>query len=371
MNTYEPFEKTDESATKASDNKEKKLDNKDVVKVVEEIFTNANLFVLAAFLVIYLIVFVGGGMFMKASEITVKMTFDFVMFLSLIAYAAYKYMNTENKGNVINTSFTKMIELYDNDLALFSIMLFVIGFYLLLFILRVPTNENKPISVTLIEGVSWFFLATLAIHNCLKYLFNIDVLEYLRGKNLDKYLDPDQDDNDGVITSLDASGNILPLDTSGNPEPVPEVYNVSNNLYNYEDAQAICKSLDARLATYEEIETAYTNGAEWCNYGWSADQLALFPTQKETWRELQGDCKSKNKCGRPGINGGYFRNPNIKFGVNCFGVKPAPNEDEKLAMNDVPRTANDARLDQKAEYWKENADKLSINTFNKKEWSRY
>ena len=59
--------------------------------------------------------------------------------------------------------------------------------------------------------------------------------------------------------------------------------------------------------------------------------------------------------------------PNIKYPL----ASSSWDEDEKLAMNDVPRTANDARLDQKAEYWKENADKLSINTFNKKEWSRY
>ena len=32
--------------------------------------------------------------------------------------------------------------------------------------------------------------------------------------------------------------------------------------------------------------------------------------------------KSVNNCGRPGVNGGYFDNPNIKFGVNCYGQKP-------------------------------------------------
>ena len=27
-------------------------------------------------------------------------------------------------------------------------------------------------------------------------------------------------------------------------------------------------------------------------------------------------------CGNPGINGGYFANPDLKFGVNCYGIKP-------------------------------------------------
>ena len=101
-----------------------------------------------------------------------------------------------------------------------------------------------------------------------------------------------------------------------------EVFNVSNNLYSYEEAPYVCQALGGRLASYDEIEESYQKGAEWCNYGWSEDQLALFPTQKDTWRQLQSSEGNKNNCGRPGINGGYFANPNIKFGVNCYGAKP-------------------------------------------------
>ena len=43
---------------------------------------------------------------------------------------------------------------------------------------------------------------------------------------------------------------------------------------------------------------------------------------------------SKNKghehdCGRPGINGGFIDNPNVRFGVNCFGTKPAISAEEQ------------------------------------------
>ena len=31
-----------------------------------------------------------------------------------------------------------------------------------------------------------------------------------------------------------------------------------------------------------------------------------------------------DECGKPGINGGYFSDPTMKFGVNCYGVKPDP-----------------------------------------------
>ena len=101
-----------------------------------------------------------------------------------------------------------------------------------------------------------------------------------------------------------------------------EVFNVSNNLYTYEDAQAVCSAFGAKIANYDQIENAYNNGAEWCSYGWSEDQMAYFPTQKSTWDKLQKKPKHKNNCGRPGVNGGYIANPYVKFGVNCYGKKP-------------------------------------------------
>jgi len=66
-----------------------------------------------------------------------------------------------------------------------------------------------------------------------------------------------------------------------------EVFNISNNLYTFDDAKNVCGSYGARLANYDEIENAYNNGAEWCNYGWSDGQMAFFPTQKDTWSVLQ------------------------------------------------------------------------------------
>lgn len=62
------------------------------------------------------------------------------------------------------------------------------------------------------------------------------------------------------------------------PTPVPrpdpnavspgdqEVFNISNNLYTYEDAPAVCKAFGATLATAKQVEQAYQNGADWCNY---------------------------------------------------------------------------------------------------------
>jgi hypothetical protein len=105
--------------------------------------------------------------------------------------------------------------------------------------------------------------------------------------------------------------------------------------------------------------------------------MAFFPTQKSTWQNLQKTDKHKNDCGRPGVNGGYFANPYLKFGVNCFGKKPSPKPYELALMqsqNNVvyPKNTSETLLDRKVKFWKENADKLLvINSYNKKEWSEY
>jgi hypothetical protein len=109
----------------------------------------------------------------------------------------------------------------------------------------------------------------------------------------------------------------------GGPLVGSEVFNISDQQFTYDEAPAVCAAYGGELATLEQIMEAYANGAEWCNYGWSAGGMALYPTQRETWEKLQGevDTGKRTRCGRPGVNGGYF-DPSLKFGVNCFGFKP-------------------------------------------------
>ena len=175
----------------------------------------------------------------------------------------------------------------------------------------------------------------------------------------------------GFNEGSEQSGNVY-ID----PKTKNEVFNIGNNLYSYDDAQMICTSYGARLATYDEIEDSYNNGAEWCNYGWSDGQMIFFPTQKSTWDHLQksSNPKRKNMCGRPGVNGGYMENPHLRFGVNCYGKRPQPKPEELEKMNNgiLPKTPEDLELEKKVNFWKENSDKLlKINAFSKNSWSQY
>ena len=73
----------------------------------------------------------------------------------------------------------------------------------------------------------------------------------------------------------------------GGPLVGSEVFHISQNQFNYDEAPAVCAAFGAQLATLEQIIEAYNSGAEWCGYGWTAGGMALYPTQKRTWEELQ------------------------------------------------------------------------------------
>ena len=159
---------------------------------------------------------------------------------------------------------------------------------------------------------------------------------------------------------------VLPLNRSA------EVFNVNKNDFTYYDAEPLCKALGAELATYDQVKDAYGKGADWCNYGWVKGQVAIYPTQKATWDEIQkGDGSERDACGKPGVNGGYFDNPEMKFGVNCYGPKPSQSDhDEAQLMKQgrIPMTTSALKTEQKVKEFEAQANSLGIMPFNKNNW---
>ena len=203
-------------------------------------------------------------------------------------------------------------------------------------------------------------LVVLIVINAFQYFFSINITAYIQG-----------------LFTPKATVDIVVDQSTYQPAPVPEikikkqVFNIPGNYYNYDNAKAICKAYGADLASYDQIEKAYNNGAEWCNYGWSANQLALFPTQKQTYEHLQKTPGHENDCGRAGVNGGYIANPNIKFGVNCYGYKPKiTNEEEELmkTATPYPESAQDIAFQKRVDYWKNKVDEILVSPFNYSSW---
>jgi hypothetical protein len=195
-----------------------------------------------------------------------------------------------------------------------------------------------------------------------------------------------------ISSSSDSTAPVL-TDTSGNkvagegtpPLPLPasstlqyikkppQVFNVPGNQYDYENAQAVCSAYGSRLASYDEIEKAYEEGAEWCNYGWSSGQMALYPTQQKSYQVLQGIKGHEHDCGHPGINGGYFPDAKLKFGVNCYGYKPKINSQETDLMHNTspyPVSGDQARIDELMKSWKAKINNILVAPYNYTQWSR-
>jgi hypothetical protein len=154
--------------------------------------------------------------------------------------------------------------------------------------------------------------------------------------------------------------------------PAKEVFTISKNNYSYYDAAPLCKALGAELATYEQVKEAWQKGADWCNYGWVKGQMAVYPTQKGTYEELQqGPADQKGACGKPGVNGGYFDNPELKYGVTCVGKRPSQSQHDAnaiMAGATRPLTQSGLEFDKKVQHFKEEAETMGILPFNKEHW---
>ena len=232
-----------------------------------------------------------------------------------------------------------------------------------------PQNELNLLKIAVISIIiilcifgaitSRYFLLFLcfmvALVLILKYFYEIDIFVSFNQMLNELDIDIIEKKKDVTIpTFLDPSAD--------------QVFNIPGNKYSYDEAQTLCKAYGAQLANYSQIEDAYKRGGEWCNYGWSKNQLALFPTQKETYEKLQSIKGHENNCGRPGINGGFMANPNNRYGVNCYGKKPPITDTEKKLMELNKNYPPETDLDDEVDKWKKQLDDILISPFNSNSW---
>jgi hypothetical protein len=238
-------------------------------------------------------------------------------------------------------------------------------------------NQTKVIFFLLAGLFAFLFLVFLYYLYAEKFnenaIMNDDYLDLPKPdplspeRSLTKNLDTTKNLNN-LNTTKNTSNNSLGIFNKKTDTPEKQVFNISENKYTYPEARALCKAFGADLATLEQLMEAYRNGADWCNYGWLDGQLALYPTQKETWEKLQkNDNPEKRKaCGNPGLNGGYFDNKELRFGVSCYGTKPEPRPHEKIKHPLVSDA--DAELLQMIDKFKQDIDNITVLPFNKDKW---
>lgn len=273
---------------------------------------------------------------------------------------------------VVNTtSTTDPVNMYNylnnyilNPIVFIVIFLIIVAYYV--FSSSLGNNEggdySQGKSTSIMSVIIVAILVVLILINAFQYFFSINVSAYVQG-----------------LFTPNAQVDIVVDQSTYQPEPSPvpeikykkQVFNVPGNYYNYENAKALCQAYGSNLATYKQIENSYQDGGEWCNYGWSEGQMALFPTQQETYNTLKTIKGHEHDCGRPGINGGYMANPEIKFGVNCYGHKPKITEEEEELMKTstpYPQTAQDIAFQKRVDFWKNKVENILVSPFNYNSW---
>lgn len=347
--------------------------SQDFQNMLDSVFNQNNLIIVGWFVGVYMVVYLGLGIFYKKEgeessfKKNVKKIIDFLFVILLVfMLITFFYLLSKDEQNEYTEEVYKTVVSYlDSPYSLLPIIAILIAFYIVIYLFRIPTDENKPFSVSFIEGLLWVTLVIIVLVQFFKQVFNLSLLDFLNEMQETKdEIEEEQNTEEQPSTSLFGEN------------PDHEVFHISNNKYTYDDAKAICKSYNSELATYKQVENSYNNGGEWCGYGWSDDQMALFPTQQETYDKLkENGSEVQHNCGRPGINGGYITNPYIKFGVNCFGKKPEATSADQARMEvgelALPQTAAQRELQAKIDYWKDNAaELLQVSSFNKDNWNR-
>jgi hypothetical protein len=264
-----------------------------------------------------------------------------------------------NSFDILNTILTnpKIIILFAIIIVIYFALAAHLGTSISTEPISLSESSEQPFAVLFVA-----FFAVLVVINGLQYFFGVDIVAKLKDIFTER---PEVDivvDNSRVQAAKNSQIFMK-----------KQVFNVPGNDYVYPDAKALCQAYGARLATYSEIEDSYNSGAEWCNYGWSEGQMALFPTQQKTFDELQKIEGHENDCGRPGVNGGYMENPALKFGVNCYGYKPRMTEEEEELMANkpiYPKTKKDQAMETRVQYWKDKLSTILVSPFNQDTWSK-
>jgi hypothetical protein len=271
---------------------------------------------------------------------------------------------------------------FTNNLLANSTIIFIVAIVIILYVVlggsssnsdngynsfESSSSSNDSSSGGIISAIITVILLLIIFIILIKLLFGFDIIKYFY--NFDVY---------AYLYELIYGPIVLPEmpDLPKIPDFTlrKQVFNIPQNTYVYDDAQAVCKAYGARLATYKEVEDSYEGGGEWCNYGWSDGQMALFPTQQKTYDHLQTKKGHENDCGRPGVNGGFIANPNLRFGVNCYGKKRAMTqaEEDMMATQPIyPQTVDEVELENRVKYWKNKLSSVFLSPFNHDTWSKF
>lgn len=178
----------------------------------------------------------------------------------------------------------------------------------------------------------------------------------------------DEGDNKKEQTSVVKTTNEVNSDTF---KQNPEVYFVgedeNSEKYLKTDSVNVCEGLDSKLATYTQLLDASINGAKWEQYGWIKDDRE--GTNHVIDAYIPDNTKEKNIIGPHAV---IPDDPEPKFGVNCFGVKPDMDNEykEQLHSKNNKEKEEEQRRLKEQQLFLNRVEHSDISPFQENKWSR-
>lgn len=332
---------------KSKDNNKLNLENIDYIKQnnTNNLYSLIKIFII---FVLYLIIYYFLGKFIDTSVLNL---INFVIIFFVIVFVIVNFINYFFNFNILKELYYVIFNIKYEDEVVNKLLNSIIIFN------NVSNNDsNNDSSNNIINKNN---------KNNKNTDFNIDIDN---SGLLDDKIDDKIDDEINELKSISEKEEKYDI---SNIVMNKEVFHIPGSRFTFNDANAICKSMNSDLATYEQVQKSQKEGSNWCSYGWSQDQLALYPTSQSKFDELSKNDKTKYDCGFVGVNGMYVNNPYMKFGANCYGVKPKKS-DLELKHSEVsdykPKTAKEVILEDRIEYWKRRLGNVLIAPFNKDKW---
>lgn len=266
----------------------------------------------------------------------------------------------------------KNVNNFGNNYTILFILIIVIIIFYLFFLFSGIDSESYPL-LNFLNNMLWILLIFIILLNTSSYFFNIDIINEI--KNFFTNKNKQDVDIEFAFEKEKEKEKDISLNTIHTPSNIvkKEVFHIPGNKFTFHDAKAVCKAFDSEIASFDQLKEAQQNGASWCSYGWTDDQLALYPTNENDWNKLKNKSDNKYDCGLPGINGGHIKNTHIKLGANCYGIKPEKSKLEKdLELNEnnplYAKTYKEYVFDKRINQWKDKLGNVMIKGFNNETW---
>lgn len=265
-------------------------------------------------------------------------------------------------NNISQDFFNKLNNYASNPIILVVFILVILIYYILFAFIGGSNSDNYESSsgFVLFEGLLWGIFILLIFVNGIYYFYNINIITQFN----DIFSNEPEIVIEKTIEKTIEKKPKMILDKN-------EVYHIPGNRFTYHDAKAICNAFDGELASYDQLNKSLESGSNWCSYGWTKDQLGLYPTSQNHFKKMQKREGHEYDCGLPGINGGYVSNPHTRLGANCYGIKPKKSklESEYLDNQELyPKSQKELLFEERVKYWKNRIGNILINPFNNNNW---